>query len=122
MSVKDQGTWAIQGRGFWQYVCDSFNGDFYFHTGVSGDQTSMWNDVITNLKANTKLETMVFASAQIESCFIDHSQYDVAFVQTKYNDTKDCDRRRVGEKCMRGMCLLNGNYNILTNIPDAAKV
>jgi hypothetical protein len=99
MSAKDQGTWAIQGRGFWQYVCDSFNGFFPNSMGVSGDQTSMWNDAITNLKENSKLETMVFASAQIEKCSIDHSQYDVAFVQTKYDDTKDCDRRRVGIRC-----------------------
>ena len=120
VSAKDQSTWAIQGRGFWQYVCDSFNGNF--HSGMSGDRTSMWNDAI----ANAKLKTKVFASAQIESCELPRSQeayfrnqFDVAFVQTKYNDTKACDRSRVGEKCMRGICLLDGNYIILINIPYA---
>jgi hypothetical protein len=123
ISAKDQSIWAIQGRGFWQYVCDSFNE--WFHTGMSGDRTTIWNDSITN----TKLKTKVFASAQIESCDLPRSeeayfrnQFDVAFVQTKYNDTKNCDRSRVGEKCMRGICLLDGNYNILINIPDATKV
>jgi hypothetical protein len=123
MSAEDPGTWAMQGRGFWQYVCDSFNG--WMHTGMSGDRTSMWNDAI----ANAKLKTKVFASAQIESCGRAASQeeywrngFDVAFVQTKYNDTNACDRSRVGEKCMRGICLLDGNYNILINIPDATKV
>ena len=123
ISAKDHSTWAIQGRGFWQYVCDSFNE--WFHTGMSGDRTSMWNDAI----ANAKLKTKVFASAQIESCDLPRSgeayyrnHFDVAFVQTKYNDTKACDRSRVGEKCMRGICLLDGNYNILINIPDATKV
>jgi hypothetical protein len=122
ISDKDQSTWAIQGRGFWQYVCDSFNG--WFHSGMSGDRTSMWNDAIA-----AKLKTKVFASAQIESCdrptsaeAYSRNQFDVAFVQTKYNDTKACDRSRVGEKCMRGICLLDGNYNILINIPDAIKV
>jgi hypothetical protein len=119
VSAKDQSTWAIQGRGFWQYVCDSFNGNF--HSGMSGDRTIMWNDAI----ANAKLKTKVFASAQIESCdrpTSPEAYFDVAFVQTKYNDTNACDRSRVGEKCMRGICLLDGNYNILINIQYATKV
>jgi len=67
-----------------------------------GDACSMWAESISSIR---RFKTEVFARSRIESCNIDHSVFDIALGQTKYNDTVSCNRSHVGNKCMRGMCI-----------------
>jgi hypothetical protein len=68
-----------------------------------GETCRMWKESISSIQRSFK--TRVFAGAQVESCNIDDSVFDVALAQTQYNDTKSCNRSHVGNKCMRGMCI-----------------
>jgi hypothetical protein len=91
--VQEKAKWAIQGRKFWwQHVCNNLNLDSHF----------MWNESISSISS---FKTKVFVNAQIESCEVDANAFDVAFEQTKYNDSASCDRNLVGYKCMRGICM-----------------
>jgi hypothetical protein len=123
--VKEKAKWAIQGRKFWwQYACSHLNGDSHLplclfpgcptmespfpecaHVPCPDDgfcSCRMWNESISSI---SRFKTKVFINAQIESCEIDASVFDVAFEQTKYNDSASCDRNLVGYKCMRGICM-----------------
>ena len=131
--VHEKAKWAIQGRKFWwQYVCSHLNGDSHFprcpfpgcpivespfpscpHVPCPDDgfcSCRMWNESISSISRSSisRFKTRVFENAQIESCEFDVNVFDVAFAQTKYNDSASCDRNLVGYKCMRGICM---NHN-----------
>ena len=86
--IQDSNMWAIQGRT--DYWC-----------AIAGDP-AYWPDSIS-MASIPKFN--VFANTTIESCNVDGSVFDVGLEQTLYNDSAYCNRSRVGNKCMRGICM-----------------